>query len=73
MRWSLSLQPYDFTVVHHLGKDNHNADVLSRYDCSDKNNSSQRNPETFEQAEYEQTSLILEEGEECGRENDFIR
>ena len=71
-RWSLSLQPYDFTVVHHRGKDNHNADVLSYYDCSAKNNSSQRNPEIFEQVEYGQTSLILEKGEECQRGNDFI-
>ena len=30
-RWSLSLQPYDFTVVHRRGVDNNNADVLSRY------------------------------------------
>ena len=59
-------------TVHHRGKDNHNADVLSRYDCSDKNNSSQRNPEIFEQVEKGQTSLIPEKGEECQRENDFI-
>ena len=29
-RWSLSLQPYKFTVVHRAGKDNANADGLSR-------------------------------------------
>jgi len=30
-RWSLALQPYNFTVIHRKGKDNDNADVLSRY------------------------------------------
>jgi hypothetical protein len=29
-RWSLSLQPYDFTVAHRSGADNGNADSLSR-------------------------------------------
>ena len=38
-RWSLSLQPYDFSVVHRRGKDNHNADELSRYYGCDKNDS----------------------------------
>ena len=30
MRWSLSLQPYDFTVVHRSGRANGNTDCLSR-------------------------------------------
>ena len=30
-RWSLALQPYSFMVVHWKGRDNDNADVLSRY------------------------------------------
>lgn len=30
MRWSLSLQPYQFTVEHRKGVDNANADALSR-------------------------------------------
>ena len=29
-RWSLALQPFDFTVMHRPGKDNGNADALSR-------------------------------------------
>ena len=29
-RWSLALQPYDFTVVHRSGSANGNADGLSR-------------------------------------------
>ena len=29
-RWSLSLQPYQFTVEHHKGRANGNADALSR-------------------------------------------
>ena len=29
-RWSLALQPFEFTVMHWPGKDNGNADVLSR-------------------------------------------
>ena len=29
-RWSLALQPYDFTVVHRSGRANGNADCLSR-------------------------------------------
>ena len=29
-RWSLALQPYNFTVTYHAGKDNANADGLSR-------------------------------------------
>ena len=29
-RWSLALQPYEFTVTHRAGKDNANADSLSR-------------------------------------------
>ena len=29
-RWSLALQPYDFTVEHRAGKDKGNADGLSR-------------------------------------------
>lgn len=28
MRWSLSLQPFDFTVVHRKGPNNGNADGL---------------------------------------------
>ena len=30
LRWSLALQLYDFTVEHRKGKDNANADTLSR-------------------------------------------
>ena len=30
-RWSLSLQQYHFTVTHHPGVNNGNADALSRY------------------------------------------
>jgi len=30
-RWSLALQLYSFTVAHRKGRDNDNADVLSRY------------------------------------------
>lgn len=30
LRWSLSLQPYRFTTVHRSGRDNANADALSR-------------------------------------------
>ena len=33
-RWSLSLQPYQFTVCHRAGKANANADALSRIDYS---------------------------------------
>jgi len=33
-RWSLALQPYNFMVAHRKGKDNDNADVLSRYMCN---------------------------------------
>ena len=29
-RWSLELQPYDFKVRHRAGRDNGNADALSR-------------------------------------------
>ena len=29
-RWSLALQPYDFTVQHRAGRENGNADGLSR-------------------------------------------
>ena len=29
-RWSLALQPFDFTVVHRPGKENANADAMSR-------------------------------------------
>uniref|UniRef100_A0A1X7SIY1 Reverse transcriptase RNase H-like domain-containing protein n=1 Tax=Amphimedon queenslandica TaxID=400682 RepID=A0A1X7SIY1_AMPQE len=29
-RWSLALQPFDFTIVHRVGKANVNADALSR-------------------------------------------
>ena len=29
-RWSLALQPYDFTVIHRAGRENGNADGLSR-------------------------------------------
>ena len=61
-RWSLSLQPYDFTVVYRRGKDNHNADVLSRYYSSDKNDSLPKNPVMFDQVKCGQTSLILEKG-----------
>ena len=44
-RWSLSLQPFDLTVVHHRGVDNCNVDVLSCYYGSDKGTeSSQENP-----------------------------
>ena len=34
MRWSLSLQPYQFTVEHRRGVDNANADALSRLTAS---------------------------------------
>ena len=30
IRWALALQPYSFTIVHKKGKDNTNADGLSR-------------------------------------------
>ena len=30
MRWALRLQPYDYKVIHRPGKDNGNADGLSR-------------------------------------------
>ncbi|KFM65660.1 hypothetical protein X975_14219, partial [Stegodyphus mimosarum] len=30
MRWALALQPYNFTIIHSLGKLNKNADALSR-------------------------------------------
>ena len=30
MRWSLALQPYQFTIEHRKGKDNANANGLSR-------------------------------------------
>ena len=33
-RWSLALQPYDFRVVHRIGKANANADALSRITSS---------------------------------------
>lgn len=33
-RWSLSLQPYQFTVHHHAGKTNANPDALSCVDYS---------------------------------------
>ena len=36
-------------MVHHCGKDNDSADVLSRLNCGDKNDFSQRNPENLEQ------------------------
>ena len=29
-RWSLALQPFTFTIEHKKGKDNANADTLSR-------------------------------------------
>ena len=29
-RWIVKLQQYDFTVIHHSGKKNSNADALSR-------------------------------------------
>ena len=32
-RWSLALQPYTFTVQHRKGKENGNADALSRLSC----------------------------------------
>ena len=35
IRWALSLQPFNFTIVHIPGSDNHGADVLSR--CIDTN------------------------------------
>ena len=35
IRWALSLQPFNFTIVHIPGSDNHGADVLSR--CVDAN------------------------------------
>ena len=35
-RWSLSLQPYQFTVKHQPGVANGNADALSRMDWCDK-------------------------------------
>ena len=34
MHWSLSLQPYQFTVEHRRGVDNANADALSRLTTS---------------------------------------
>ena len=58
----LSLQPYDFTVVHCRGIDNYNADVLSWYYSSDKNDSSPKNPVMFNQVKYGQTSLTPEKG-----------
>lgn len=30
MRWALALQPYEFKIIHRSGKDNKNADALSR-------------------------------------------
>ena len=29
-RWSIALQPFDFTIVHRVGRANANADALSR-------------------------------------------
>ena len=33
-RWSLALQPYDYTVIYRSGKENANADALSRIDLA---------------------------------------
>ena len=46
--WSLSLQPYQFTVHFRLGKGNGNADALSRAD--------------FEQASTERPTSWIPEG-----------
>ena len=35
MRWSLILQPYDFTIIYRNGKIHKNADFMSRYPCKD--------------------------------------
>ena len=33
-RWSIALQPFDFTIVHRVGRANANADALSRIPSS---------------------------------------